>query len=87
MKSSLFPKKKTALESPIFSAKMHLCAAEFNVTLFIRLSPRDRPYITSAKGLGGWVGGWVGLRKNIDFQYYIYADIAGGCVRKSPEVC
>ena len=37
--------------------------------------PRDHPYITSAKGLGGW-----GQKMAIfaDVQYSIYADIVGG---------
>ena len=45
---------------------------------------RDHPYITSAKGLGGW-----GQEMAIidDVQYCAYADIVGGWVRISPKIC
>ena len=36
---------------------------------------RDHPYITSVKGLGGWVQKGVVFA---DVQYCIYADIVGG---------
>ena len=36
---------------------------------------RDHPYITSAKGLGGWV---PKMAVFADVQYCIYADIVGG---------
>ena len=45
---------------------------------------RDHPYITSAKGLGGW-----GQKKAVfvDVQYCIYADLVrSGWVRKSPNI-
>ena len=46
-------------------------------------SRRDHPYITSAKGLGGW-----GQKMSIfaDVQYCIYANIVGGS-EKSPKIC
>ena len=48
------------------------------------ISTRDHPYITSAKGLGGW-----GQKMTIfaDVQYCIYADIVGGWVRNRPKIC
>ena len=44
--------------------------------------PRDHPYITSVKGLGGW-----GRKMSIfaDIQYYIYADIVGGLGQKKSK--
>ena len=39
------------------------------------ICPRDHPYITSAKGLGGWV---QKMAIFADVQYCIYADIVGG---------
>ena len=45
---------------------------------------RDHPYITSANGLGGWGQKTASF---VDVQYYIYADIVDGWVRKSPKIC
>ena len=54
-------------------------------TLLHSFCKRDHPYITSAKGLGGW------SRKIAifaDVQYCInYADIVDGWVRKSQNMC
>ena len=40
---------------------------------------RNHPYITSAKGLGGWV--WK-MANFSDIQYCVYAVIVGGWVKK-----
>ena len=42
---------------------------------------RDHPYIASAKGLGGFLGGWVKKKVRFaDAQYCINADKVGGWV-------
>ena len=47
---------------------------------------RDHPYVTSANGLGGCVGGFRKWQFLL-VQNYIYADIVGGWVWKCPKMC
>ena len=44
----------------------------------------DHPFITSAIILGGWVRK-MAIFANV--QYFMYADIVGGWVGKSPKIC
>ena len=49
----------------------------------VAVAVRDHPYITSAKGLGGWVLKMVIFA---DVQYCIYADIMGGWVGQTKSL-
>ena len=52
--------------------------------VFLMITVRDHPYITSAKGLGEWV---QKIAIFADVHYCIYADILGGWVRKRTKIC
>ena len=61
-----------------------MCSSYFlpisTLQIAMHLLPWDHPYITSAKGLGGWV---IQMSIFADVQYCIYADLVCGWVRKS----
>ena len=59
------------------------CARNANETLS-QLLVRGHPYITSAKGPGGWV---KKMALFADVQYCIYADKVGMWGPKMPKIC
>ena len=56
------------------------CTAKYSCKFedFQLFLARNHPYITSGKGLAGWVGSKKGGGEFADVQYCIYADIVGG---------
>ena len=50
---------------------------------FIR-ALRNHPYIMSVKRLSEWV---YKMTSFADVQYFIYADIVGGWIKKSTKLC
>ena len=72
-------------------ADVQYCIYANIVSGWVKKSPMRRPsikksvpYITSAKGPGGWV---KKMAIFADVQYCIYADIVGEWVRKSSKIC